>query len=175
MKSVVIPNTEKPMWECEINGLKFRYQSGSVQTVPDDVASVIANVYGAVPVPAEAPEPGQVWTYREGGPVWETVETGSSLPPYDNGKCLRSTASGVEWAAPTATVPAATLDAAGVVKMGSYVGFIPLDGTPSAEGCAEAFNALRESLIEAGIISGVYPESDDDEGDPDDPDDTLDE
>ena len=43
-KSVKIPSTMNPNWICEINGKTYSYLSGSTQIVPDEVASVIANI-----------------------------------------------------------------------------------------------------------------------------------
>lgn len=155
MKSVVIPSTERPMWECEINGIRFAYPAGTVQSVPDEVASVIANVYGAVPVPAPAPDAGQVWTYREGGPVWESIPAPEKeLPPYDNGKYLKSTATGVEWATPSATVPDATLETAGVVRQAHAVA-----DAESYEVIVAQFNTLLSRLVDAGILQQYDVES----------------
>ena len=41
MKTVTIPNNMRP-WRCIVNGVKYEYPGGTVQTVPDEVAALIA-------------------------------------------------------------------------------------------------------------------------------------
>ena len=94
MKTVVIPITEKKYWECEINGVTYRYEAGTTQSVPDEVASVIANIYGMTPTPAPAPGTvGQVWTRTSEGAEWESIPAPEKeLPPVtvlDYGKVLK--------------------------------------------------------------------------------------
>lgn len=45
MKTVKIPDNMQP-WSCTINGVKFVYEAGSTQTVPDEVADLISRVNG---------------------------------------------------------------------------------------------------------------------------------
>ena len=42
-KTVTIPSYTRPYWECCINGVMYRYTSGSAQEVPDEVAALIEN------------------------------------------------------------------------------------------------------------------------------------
>ena len=41
MKSILIPDYIKPIWKCRINGVKYSYAAGTVQSVPDEVATII--------------------------------------------------------------------------------------------------------------------------------------
>lgn len=41
METVTIPNNMRP-WRCIVNGAKYEYPGGTVQTVPDEVAALIA-------------------------------------------------------------------------------------------------------------------------------------
>lgn len=41
METVTIPNNMRP-WRCIVNGVKYEYPGGTVQTVPDEVAALIA-------------------------------------------------------------------------------------------------------------------------------------
>ena len=57
-KSVKIPETANP-WRCVINGVEYAYTPGSTQTVPDEVAALIAQIkeYPPDPLPVEKPWP----------------------------------------------------------------------------------------------------------------------
>lgn len=57
MKTVTIPNTANP-WVCTINGVKYEYPAGSVQSVPDEVALLIDEMSG---YPPDAKKPVQPW------------------------------------------------------------------------------------------------------------------
>lgn len=46
-KSVRIPDYTTPSWSCSINGVKYSYPAGTVQEVPDAVASLIESLRGA--------------------------------------------------------------------------------------------------------------------------------
>lgn len=57
-KSAKIPTYMKPEWKCEINNKKYSYPAGSVGSVPDEVAELIATINAQMPVenPPETPE-----------------------------------------------------------------------------------------------------------------------
>lgn len=57
-KSVKIPNTANP-WRCTINGVEYAYAPGTTQSVPDEVAALIAQIeeYPPEPLPVEKPWP----------------------------------------------------------------------------------------------------------------------
>ena len=68
-KSVLIPDTERKYWECELNGVRYRYVAGSTQTVPDEVAALIDQINAMKPVEEPVPE-GALWTMTSAGPGW---------------------------------------------------------------------------------------------------------
>ena len=57
-KSVKIPNTANP-WRCMINGVEYAYAPGTTQSVPDEVAALIAQIeeYPPDPLPVGKPWP----------------------------------------------------------------------------------------------------------------------
>ena len=57
-KTVKIPNTANP-WRCVINGVEYAYAPGTTQSVPDEVAALIAQIeeYPPDPLPVEKPWP----------------------------------------------------------------------------------------------------------------------
>lgn len=89
-KSVKIPETANP-WRCVINGVEYAYTPGSTQTVPDEVAALIAQIeeYPPDPLPVEKPWPcgiepeitdpqdGDVLVYDATAGVWKNGEGGS--------------------------------------------------------------------------------------------------
>lgn len=83
-KSVKIPTGPDP-WVCRINEKTYSYPAGTTQSVPDEVAAIIAD--------NQAMEPKE---------ATENV-----------GKYLRKTATGTEWAAVTIPQGVAVADAAG--------------------------------------------------------------
>lgn len=50
---VTIPSNMSPLWECEINGVKYAYQSGAEVEVPDEVADLIGNMNADAPKEAK--------------------------------------------------------------------------------------------------------------------------
>lgn len=78
MKTVIIPSNTYPWWECTINGVKYRYKSGTEQTVPDEVAEIIENGALLEPRTVLPGKPGQVWTLgANGAGRWDDLPGGS--------------------------------------------------------------------------------------------------
>lgn len=75
-KSVVIPASEKPMWECEINGKKFSFEAGATVTVPDEVAALIAANAEMLPKEADVVESSTADVYTQA-----SASTGSYVIP----------------------------------------------------------------------------------------------
>lgn len=55
-KSVKIPNTANP-WRCTINGVEYAYAPGTTQSVPDEVAALIAQIEEYPPDPLQVEKP----------------------------------------------------------------------------------------------------------------------
>lgn len=49
-KEVMIPTFMQPDFVCTINNVTYRYKAGTTQTVPDEVAELIANINAQEPV-----------------------------------------------------------------------------------------------------------------------------
>lgn len=58
MKTVKIPVGTSPLWECEINGMRFSYPAGTTQSVPDQVAALINTVEKMLPQKAKPVQDG---------------------------------------------------------------------------------------------------------------------
>ena len=79
-RSVKSPTTTAPEWACEINGKVYSYPSGTTQTVPDEVAAVIANLAASEPKEAgNLGSPGQVLTRTETGTCWTSLPKGKAV------------------------------------------------------------------------------------------------
>lgn len=87
MKTVVIPSDRNP-WTCTINDVKYAYEAGTEQTVPDEVAAII-NQQGVYP--PEVMKPEQPWTPTE---VSGYVKP-EDLTPYAKTADVMAKASGI--------------------------------------------------------------------------------
>ncbi|MBR5948251.1 MAG: hypothetical protein IKZ82_06330 [Clostridia bacterium] len=138
-KTVIIPSDRNP-WTCVINETRYSYEAGSTQTVPDEVADLIARGEATEPaMPARVTVTDDGIVIEEGGVL--DVKGGSA------GQFLQKTAGGTKWA--SVTLPtAATTEAAGIVKMAANVA----DAAGEAP-TAEEFKALLDALKAAGIVA----------------------
>lgn len=76
-KTVMIPSSDQEMWVCRINHKEYSYPQGTQQSVPDEVAELIASI-NAQAVTA-TPEEQATWeVYSQGG--WIPMQGGDSLP-----------------------------------------------------------------------------------------------
>ena len=80
-KSVKIPESDHP-FICEINGVVYKYQEGTTQVVPDEVAELIGDINELAPKEKRLPGlKGQVWTRDEKGyGYWDDLTTNSENP-----------------------------------------------------------------------------------------------
>ncbi len=99
MKTVIIPSNTYPWWECTINGVKYRYKSGTEQTVPDEVAEIIENGALLEPRTVLPGKPGQVWTLgANGAGFWADLPGGIDIGPGEAGSVLITNRNGkLEW------------------------------------------------------------------------------
>lgn len=58
MQTVKIPDYVSPTWSCVINGKTYSYPSGTTQSVPDEVAALIANIESGQPQKRPRPAAG---------------------------------------------------------------------------------------------------------------------
>lgn len=88
MKIVMIPDTHT-LWECTINKKHYAYPGGTEQTVPDEVAALIADITRAFPDPT--PETVKVLFDQPGGsgsspvPAPEAADIGKVLGIVEDG------------------------------------------------------------------------------------------
>ena len=123
-KTVTIPTGANP-FVVVINNVRYVYKAGDTVEVPDEVAALIEDISANKPKKAfEDGVPGQVWTRQREGGAWADI-------PEE---------------------PAATVDAAGVVKMGEAVA----DATDETD-VVEQLNALIAALVAAGILAEYIP------------------
>ena len=177
MKTVLISSDFTPFWEAKINGKTYRYPSGTVQNVPDEVASLIENINALTPVPGLPGKPGQVWMLGEDGmgrwtdlPAavnpgaantvfitgadgklkWGSVDPGM-ITAGNAGQFLKT---GKRDGVPTAewNSSKASLTAYGAVKMANPVDDAADDGSD----LIEKFNALLNELRRTNTLSGTY-------------------
>ena len=142
-KTVTIPSGDNP-FIAKINDRYYSYPAGTTVSVPDEVAALIESIQGNDP-PA-------------------TIPAAPDMPR--GGKAndvLMRTAAGAEWKTPNwltpsdaYTLPAATEEALGGVKMAAYVEDVASDANAAA--VRTGLIALIEALKEAGIVSDTEPE-----------------
>ena len=94
-KTVKIPDNMKP-WRAELNGVKYEYEAGSTQTVPDEVAELIARSEKRDDAPA-AKAPWEIEIPEQEAPASELPEVSAD----DNGDVLTVVEGAWAKAAPT--------------------------------------------------------------------------
>lgn len=156
MKTVLIPSDVTPFCEAKINGKTYRYPSGTVQNVPDEVASLIENINALTPVPGLPGKPGQVWMLGADGmgrwtdlPAPE-IDTENITPGKEGQYLATRKVDGVptaEW-----NSSKASLNAYGAVEMANPVDDAADDGSD----LIEKFNALLNELRRTNTLSGTY-------------------